>query len=191
MLLWVYKKLCRTGVENLEVGESLEVSYRLQQTMDLHPESLCTSVDCGESFSTPFMSSQFCELISNDTAGEAGGLLCGLVKSSLLLCLLHSAEEYWPPSGTLEPLWYYGLYSVECVSKEGRWTMNLYQANFRCFCYCVFCILPGSVCQQRLRRPVCAKLAIIGIDFWYIDKISIVLAKTLLAESMYLVWCLI
>lgn len=81
-------------MENLEVGEGLKVSYRLQQTMDLHPDSLCTLIDCDEILSSALISNLFHQLISNDNAGEAGGLLCGLVKSSLLLFLLHCPEGY-------------------------------------------------------------------------------------------------
>lgn len=62
--------------------------------MDLHTESPWTLIDCGEGFSTTFLSNLFHELISNDTAGVADGLICGLVKSSLLLFLLHYSEGY-------------------------------------------------------------------------------------------------
>lgn len=81
-------------MENLEVEEGLKVSHRLQQTMDLHPESLCTLIDCDESLSSTCMSDLFQWLISDDTAGAAGGLLCDLVNSSLLLFLLHCPEGY-------------------------------------------------------------------------------------------------
>lgn len=79
-------------MENLEVGEGQEVYHT-----DYSRSWSCILshlVLCGESFSTTFLSNPSSELISSDTAGEAGGLLCGLVKSSLLLILLHSPEEY-------------------------------------------------------------------------------------------------
>lgn len=79
-------------MENLEVGEGLKVYHT-----DYSRSWSCILshlVLCGESFSIIFLSNLCSELISSDTAGEAGCLLRGLVKSSLLLILLHSLEEY-------------------------------------------------------------------------------------------------